>query len=201
MADLSGADYWIAKEEMKDSLKEYTPLPDKKTFLFGQGNFDLISIKTPGHTISSTCLLLNDQYLLSGDTLFVSGIGRPDLKGRAEEMSEILFQTVNGIFNSFKDDLIILPGHFSQLSEINEQGFIGESFARVKEKTEILNVQDKGTFISTILRSLGETPPNFNKITQINQEKHEANSSEQSELEIGPNLCAVRIFDHNKLIF
>ncbi|MBB5326402.1 glyoxylase-like metal-dependent hydrolase (beta-lactamase superfamily II) [Anoxybacillus tepidamans] len=193
LADRTGAKYWIAEEEMLDSsIKEYTPLPDKKNFRLGYSSLELISIKTPGHTIASTCLLLDNKYLLSGDTLFVNGVGRPDLKGRAREMSEILFKTVTNILNSLKDDLIILPGHFSHPSEINEQGFIGASFANVKKQTELLSIQDKEEFISAILERLGETPPNFERIIQINQGKYEAVPSEQSELEIGPNLCAVQ---------
>lgn len=191
LADVTGADYWIAEEEMIHARKDYTPLPDKKKLLFGQGNLELITMKTPGHTIASTCLLVDDQYFLTGDTLFVNGIGRPDLKGRAKDMSEILFQTVNEVLNSLKDDVMILPGHFADLSEINEQGFIGESFAKIKEQTELLNVKDKEQFVSTILERLGDTPPNFERITQINQGKREADPSEQSQLEIGPNLCAV----------
>jgi glyoxylase-like metal-dependent hydrolase (beta-lactamase superfamily II) len=191
LADVTGADYWIAEEEMIHARKEYTPLPDKKKLLLGQGNLELISVKTPGHTSASTCLLVDDQYFLTGDTLFVNGLGRPDLKGRAKEMSEILFQTVNEILNSLNDDVLILPGHFAHPSEINEQGFIGESFAKIKEQTELLNVQDKEQFVSTILERLGDTPPNFERITQINQGKREVDQSEQSQLEIGPNLCAV----------
>ncbi|MBB6446294.1 MBL fold metallo-hydrolase [Bacillus benzoevorans] len=191
LADVTGANYWIAEEEMIHARKEYTPLPDKKKLPFGQGNLELISVKTPGHTGASTCLLIDDQYFLTGDTLFVNGLGRPDLKGRAKEMSEILFQTVNKILNLLDEDVNILPGHFAHPSEINEQGFIGESFAKIKAQTELLNVQDKEQFISTIMERLGDTPPNFERITQINQGKREADPSEQTQLEIGPNLCAV----------
>ncbi|WP_051331038.1 MBL fold metallo-hydrolase [Aneurinibacillus terranovensis] len=191
LADVSGAEYWIPEEEMKGSLREYSSLKDRRIFCFGNGNLELISIKTPGHTISSMCLLLDGAFLLSGDTLFVNGIGRPDLKGRAEEMSGILFQTVTKILNPLKDELMILPGHFSRISEINGHGFIGESFAHIKHKTDLLNVQNKKEFICSILSRLGETPPNFDLITKINQGKYEANPNEQIELEIGPNLCSV----------
>src|SRR5439155_3813105 len=40
----------------------------------------LTALHTPGHTMESTCYLLNNQVLFTGDTLFPTGVGRPDLR-------------------------------------------------------------------------------------------------------------------------
>ncbi len=71
----------------------FIPLRDGMTL--EAGTMHLTPIHTPGHTGESTCYLLNDQMLFTGDTLFPTGVGRPDLdaspveaKGRAEALYE-----------------------------------------------------------------------------------------------------------------
>ncbi len=45
----------------------------------------LTAVRTPGHTPASTCYLLNNALLFTGDTLFPTSIGRPDLHANAQE--------------------------------------------------------------------------------------------------------------------
>ena len=89
---------------------------------FKIGGVTIKTIHTPGHTMESTCYLVIDEAgkehgLISGDTLFIGDVGRPDLAQKviAELTQEIL---ANHLFDSLRnkimplsDDLIVYPNH------------------------------------------------------------------------------------------
>ncbi|MCK4757742.1 MAG: MBL fold metallo-hydrolase [Thermoplasmata archaeon] len=65
-------------------------------------------IHTPGHTRGGICLLVDDEFLLTGDTLFIGDCGRTDLPdGSNSEM----FDSLNNRIKPLLDDLIVYPGH------------------------------------------------------------------------------------------
>jgi len=65
-------------------------------------------IYTPGHTFDSVCLLVNDEKLLTGDTLFVGECGRTDLPGgNAKSMYDSLFNKLLKL----NGELDVYPGH------------------------------------------------------------------------------------------
>ncbi len=71
------------------------------------GNEWIGVIHTPGHSMGSVCYLCNDEFLLTGDTLFEEGIGRCDLFGGSiSELRQSLLQ-LRGLDQS----LPIYPGH------------------------------------------------------------------------------------------
>lgn len=71
------------------------------------GNEPIRVIHTPGHSPGSVCYLCNDQFLLTGDTLFDEGVGRCDLwKGDADRLRESLAQ-----LRTYPQNLRIYPGH------------------------------------------------------------------------------------------
>jgi glyoxylase-like metal-dependent hydrolase (beta-lactamase superfamily II) len=52
-------------------------------------------------------------FVLTGDTLFVGAVGRPDLPGQARENAERLYKSVHERLLTLPDDLEVYPGHFS----------------------------------------------------------------------------------------
>ncbi len=64
-------------------------------------------LHTPGHTPGSACYRIGDQ-LISGDTLFVFGCGRCDLRGGDPEQ---MYQTLNDMQQKLPAQTLILPGH------------------------------------------------------------------------------------------
>jgi hydroxyacylglutathione hydrolase len=74
-------------------------------------NIDTIQVKvihTPGHTPDSICLLVNNQKLLTGDTLFVGECGRTDLPGgNSKSMYNSLFHKLLKL----NDNIKVYPGH------------------------------------------------------------------------------------------
>ncbi len=84
------------------------------------GESDIEVLHTPGHTPGSACYKLNNQ-LITGDTLFVFGCGRCDLKGGDPEQ---MFHTLKDMQQHLSKETLILPGHNyaeKQTSTLGEQ--------------------------------------------------------------------------------
>lgn len=70
------------------------------------GNVNIIPLYTPGHTLDSTCYLV-DGYCFVGDTLFAGSIGRPS----APQIYKEMLANIRHKLLSLPDNLILLPGH------------------------------------------------------------------------------------------
>jgi hydroxyacylglutathione hydrolase len=84
------------------------------------GNTKVRVIHTPGHSEDSVCLLITDLkrgpdpwFVLTGDTLFVGAVGRPDLPGRARENAADLYTSIHQKLLTLPDAIEVYPGHFS----------------------------------------------------------------------------------------
>lgn len=72
------------------------------------GNITLKVIYTPGHTPDGICLLINNQKLLTGDTLFVGECGRTDLPGGN---TALLYESLFSKILKLDDNIEVYPGH------------------------------------------------------------------------------------------
>ncbi len=72
------------------------------------GKISIKTIYTPGHTADSICLLVDNQKLLTGDTLFVGECGRTDFPGGN---SKSLYESLFDKLLKLNDDVEIYPGH------------------------------------------------------------------------------------------
>jgi hydroxyacylglutathione hydrolase len=84
------------------------------------GNTRVKVLHTPGHTPESVCLVVTDLrrgtdpwFVLTGDTLFVGAVGRPDLPGKARENAADLYDSIHQKLLTLPDDVEIFPGHFA----------------------------------------------------------------------------------------
>ena len=57
-----------------------------------------------------------NSYLFTGDTLFVDGVGRPDLRDQAKKFAELLYNTYHQKILQLPDDTVVLPAHFNGTS-------------------------------------------------------------------------------------
>jgi hydroxyacylglutathione hydrolase len=104
--------------ESADVAFPFTPLKDGAEIELGNTRVEVIH--TPGHSRDSVCLLVTDLkrgpepwFVLTGDTLFVGAVGRPDLPGRARENAANLYASLHERLLTLPDDVEIFPGHFS----------------------------------------------------------------------------------------
>jgi glyoxylase-like metal-dependent hydrolase (beta-lactamase superfamily II) len=116
LAQRTGAHYCL--HESADVTIPFKPLRAADTIELG--NTHLKVLHTPGHSPESVCLLVTDRrrgpdpwFVLTGDTLFVGAVGRPDLPGRARESAADLYTSLHDTLLTLPGDLEIYPGHFS----------------------------------------------------------------------------------------
>lgn len=192
LAGAVGAQYWIGPSEMEGGTRSFAPLTDKLRIPFGDSSLEVIAVPTPGHTPGSTSFLIDGKFLISGDTIFVSGVGRPDLGGKAAEWSQLLYETVFTKLAPLPDETVVLPAHYADYREVNDRGFVGEPLGDIRNKNDILRQNNREKFTSEVAGRAGATPPNYETIVAINRGVKHVSSEEQTNLEIGPNRCAVK---------
>jgi glyoxylase-like metal-dependent hydrolase (beta-lactamase superfamily II)/rhodanese-related sulfurtransferase len=153
------------------------------------GNATLEAIPTPGHTLESTAYRLGDHALLTGDTLFLSSVGRPDLEaaaGEARKRAILLYRSL-GLMATLPGALLVLPGHADTIE------FDGQPIARphsdVLPGLELLKLSE-AAFIETVLARIPPTPPNHHEIVRHN-EQGDLPLGDPAALEAGANRCAI----------
>jgi glyoxylase-like metal-dependent hydrolase (beta-lactamase superfamily II) len=191
LAEITGAKYYLMKSE--GAVFNFEALEDHEKIEFKQVQLEVLAVKTPGHTPGSVSFLVNDKLLFSGDTIFISGLGRPDLGNKVREWANDLYHTVHNKVAEIADDVIVLPGHFADLdAEINSDGYIGDTLGNIRKRNEKMFTTPKEEFISSVEKSASSVkPPNFEEIVAINRGVEKVDSDKMQELEIGPNRCAV----------
>ena len=112
----TGAAYRL--HESADVQVPFTPMREGEEIQLG--NTRLRVLHTPGHSPESVSLVVTDLkrgtdpwFVLTGDTLFVGAVGRPDLPGRARESAAQLYRSIHEKLLTLPDDLEVYPGHFS----------------------------------------------------------------------------------------
>ena len=193
LAKATGAKYWIGEGEMQGvTNREFNALKDGLKLEFGSSTLEVLAIPTPGHTPGSTSFLVNHTFLISGDTVFVNGLGRPDLGGKAKEWAKMLYETVVTKLNQLSDDVIVLPAHYSDFREITAAGYVGAVLGDLRQSNELLQGGDEDVFTESVAGRAGQTPPNYETIVNINRGLIAISVQEASDLEVGPNRCAVK---------
>lgn len=191
LAKPTGAVYYISGSEMQGSDLVYEALEQHDRIKFGDVDVKVLALPTPGHTPGSTSFLINDRYLLSGDTIFVGGLGRPDLGGKAVEWAQALYDTVFTKIAELSDETLVLPAHYSSVKEINENGFVGATLGDIRRANKVMQTEDREEFTDMVASVVGATPPNYEEIVEINKGMAVVTPDRATELEIGPNRCAV----------
>lgn len=195
------ADHLSRSKQVADkfSVPLMLPVPNKVQFDFEKltdgriidvGNTSIKVIATPGHTIESVSLLINDEVLLSGDTLFTNAVGRPDLKANEEEAkkrAELLFDSLQKL-QQLKGEIVVLPAHTSAPIDFDDIP-IAATLSEIKTNVPILQL-DKEVFVKNIISKLPPPPLNYLAIAEKNLEGNFSDIN-QMDLEAGANRCAV----------
>jgi glyoxylase-like metal-dependent hydrolase (beta-lactamase superfamily II) len=191
LAEKTNAMYWLPPKDAEEVTFSYEALEEGKDITIGNTKIEIQPLYTPGHTIGSTSMIVDGQYLLSGDILFVDSIGRPDLAGKAEDWVSDLRDSLYNKYNNLSKDLIVLPAHFGKISELDEKGAVQAPLGKLFEKNEGLNIESDDEFRRAVTENLPPQPNAYQEIRQTNMGKIDPSSDEQREMEIGPNRCAI----------
>ena len=164
------------------------PLADGTVIDLGAATLEALAIKMPGHTPGSTCVHIPGHLILTGDTVFVRGLGRPDLTGKASELATELFHTIHGRLAPLDRATKVLPAHWTLMEEIDERGMVETTLGAVFE-ADIMTVEDMERFIEEIVSTLPAAPDFYDTIRLVNAGQA-ATAEEIQTLEIGKNQCA-----------
>jgi len=166
----------------------YKPVENNQEIKLGRISVKVIS--TPGHTNESSCFLINNEVLLSGDTIFTNAVGRPDLKANNEEAAkraELLYESLQELMK-LDDNIIVLAAHTNMPVDFDNKT-IRATISEIKKNVQILQLS-KGDFVKTILDKLPPPPANHLTIVERNLSGNMADIN-PIELEAGANRCAI----------
>ncbi|MGH9349780.1 MAG: MBL fold metallo-hydrolase [Vicinamibacterales bacterium] len=166
----------------------FTPVADGDRISIGSAS--LTARRTPGHTDESTSYLLDGEAVFTGDTLFINGVGRPDLHADPEaatRRAKALFASLEQL-RALGPAIIVLPAHASE-----PIAFDGRPIsAPMKDLAAWLSewLASETAFVSRVVSRLPATPPNFARITELN-EAGAFPAGDPTDLEAGANRCAI----------
>jgi glyoxylase-like metal-dependent hydrolase (beta-lactamase superfamily II) len=154
------------------------------------GSSSIVALRTRGHTLESTSYLLDERALFAGDTLFLAGVGRPDLEASAEEARERarLLHAALGRIATLPPETLVLPGHTSEPVPFDERP-IAATLGDITGRVAMLGMAEDA-FVDTILARIPPTPPNHGNIVALN-EAGALPEGDPTDLEAGANRCAV----------
>ena len=150
----------------------------------------IVPLETPGHTPGSTSLLVAEAFLLTGDTLFVDDVGRPDLGGQAAAWARDLHRTLHERLRPLGDAVVVLPAHASTLAGTDPPGAVAGTLGALRERNRAMRL-DLDVFVREAERAAGSAPAEYARIRAINLGREAATESELTELELGKNQCAL----------
>jgi glyoxylase-like metal-dependent hydrolase (beta-lactamase superfamily II) len=186
LAQITGADLFMPAQGRVQY--PFRSLDDASLIQFGSA--ELVAVRTPGHTSESTTYVLNSRVAFTGDTLFLSGVGRPDLEGRggedARRNARLLYESIDRL-RKLPSDTLILPGHVSD-PILFDHRLLATSVGTILDTVALLRM-DVDAFAETIVSRIPPTPPNHLQIVELNERGEFPD--DPSELEAGANRCAI----------
>ncbi|MDW0189902.1 MAG: rhodanese-like domain-containing protein [Nitrososphaeraceae archaeon] len=161
------------------------------SFLIEHSGSDSDSDKTDG--MKSTDNRIQYSYLFTGDTLFVDGVGRPDLREEAKKYAEMLYESYHQTIVQLPDNTLILPAHFNGSSNSLKHAVpISDTIGSLKKKVTLLSM-NKDEFVHLVTDTLPARPMNYKTIIDINKRILSFDNMQMPDLEAGPNSCVVSI--------
>jgi glyoxylase-like metal-dependent hydrolase (beta-lactamase superfamily II) len=173
VAAMTGAAYCL--HESADVAFDFTPLADGQEIICG--NTIIKVLHTPGHTPESICLLVTDKtrgpepwFLLTGDTLFVGAVGRPDLPGQADASARELYHSLRHKILTLPETIEIYPTHFS--GSVCGRGMSGKPMSTLafeKRFNPLLSLTSEDEFAAAVTKDLPPKPAAMMETIRWNQ--------------------------------
>ena len=141
------------------------------------GTVRLKILYTPGHSRDSISVVVHDVTeqeplrLLSGDTLFVQEVGRPDLHGKqAAELATLLYHSLHEQVLQLADTVEVYPAHLAgSLCGRRIAPAPSTTIGRERETNPMLAIATREEFVRTVVADLPPRPPNVERIVQLNR--------------------------------
>jgi glyoxylase-like metal-dependent hydrolase (beta-lactamase superfamily II) len=173
LARMLGTAYYLHESDLGKVKFDFEPLRDGQTL--DLGNVQVQVLHTPGHTPDSICLLVTDLrrggepwFVVTGDTLFVGAVGRPDLAGQEQAMAAQLYDSLHARLLGLPSDLELYPGH--QAGSACGAGLSGKPSSTIgfeKRCNPALSL-DREQFVAELTRDIPPRPADMARIVAAN---------------------------------
>ncbi len=173
LAQRTGATLGLHESNRGRVSFSFSPLRDGQRLELGNVLVDVVH--TPGHTPDSICLLVRDLrrgnepwFLVTGDTLFVGAVGRPDLAGREREMALQLYDTLHQRLLSLPPELEIYPGH--QAGSACGVGLSGKPASTIgfEKRCNPMLALNRESFVDALMADIPPPPEDMARFMQAN---------------------------------
>jgi glyoxylase-like metal-dependent hydrolase (beta-lactamase superfamily II) len=188
-----GVPYFVSAGEGFALRHPVHPLADgERIRLGGEGgvSIEVRALSAPGHTPGSFCYLVDGTHLLTGDTLFVSSVGRPDLGGHAVEWGRDLFDTLTRRLAGLPGETVVLPAHYGGAAEISGDGVVSGRLGDLRRTVPEMLSATADAFVAAVAKAVTDPPPAYASIIRTNLGEP-ASEDAIAEWELGKNQCAV----------
>jgi glyoxylase-like metal-dependent hydrolase (beta-lactamase superfamily II)/rhodanese-related sulfurtransferase len=185
--------YFVSAGEGSELRHPVEPLTDGQALSLGGRAGVTLQVgimATPGHTPGSTSYLVGQRHLLTGDTLFVKSVGRPDLGGHVVEWGRALFHTLRERLATLPEDTVILPAHFAGADEIGPDGIVAGRLGLLRRAVPELRITTEEAFVAAMRAALTPPPAAYAEIVRANLGLSAVDPDKATEWELGKNQCA-----------
>lgn len=173
LSDATGA--VIRIHSLAQPCYDHEPFDDGDEFLVG--SVIVTALHTPGHRPEHTAFVLADERrsrepwaVLTGDSLFVGDIARPDLAIEAAHGAREVYRSLHRRLLPQEGNVEIWPGHLGG-SMCGGPGIdmkISSTIGYERLHNPVLEIRDEDEFVERIVADLGPKPPNFQRIVELN---------------------------------
>jgi glyoxylase-like metal-dependent hydrolase (beta-lactamase superfamily II)/rhodanese-related sulfurtransferase len=143
------------------------------------GKMSITALETPGHTAESVCLVIADEEkspapwaVLTGDTLFLGDVGRPDLSRRYSpaQLAGMLYDSLHGKILKLADDVLVYPAHGAgSLCGRNMRAERVSTIGTERLTNYALQIKSREDFIQQLTSNLQARPEYFLQDAEINR--------------------------------
>jgi glyoxylase-like metal-dependent hydrolase (beta-lactamase superfamily II)/rhodanese-related sulfurtransferase len=162
----------------REAAPEYEHEPFDDGWQLELGSVRVKALHTPGHRPEHTAFALSDTRrgdapwaVLTGDTLFVGDIARPDLAVEKAEGARDIFHSLHEKLLALPPETEVWPGHLGG-SLCGGPGMdmkVSSTIGYERRHNDLLTIDDEGTFVSTVTAGLPPQPPNFERVVALNR--------------------------------
>jgi hydroxyacylglutathione hydrolase len=175
LAARTGAQIYIGAH----AAATFPHIPVHEGFELKFGKASIRVLETPGHTLESICLLVTDfekssmpSSVLSGDTLFIGDVGRPDLSPRhtPTELAGMLYDSLYNKLLTLPDDVAVYPAHGAgSLCGKNMRAERSSTIGTERLTNYALQFRTRQEFVTALTANLPARPEYFLKDAELNR--------------------------------
>lgn len=175
LAARTGAKIYIGER----AAATYPHIGMRDGFKLKLGRVRIAALETPGHTPESMCLVITDEEkspnpwaVLTGDTLFIGDVGRPDLSKMhtPDQLAGLLYDSLHGKLLKLSDDVLVYPAHGAgSLCGRNMRAERSSTIGTERLTNYALQFRSREEFVRQLTTNLPTRPEYFSQDAEINR--------------------------------